>query len=179
MSIRIIGGFLGGRTLTTLPGRHTRPATERVREAVFSILQHDIEDTRVLDLFAGSGAYAIEAISRGASFAVMIEKDQMAAAIIKQNLHTFNLDLRLIIADWKKGLEILSGEGEKFNLVFSDPPYGTITAEKIDEELKKYDLMAPGSFLIMEHAGDMASELGNLIKTRRFGDSAISIFAYE
>jgi len=73
----------------------------------------------------------------------------------------------------------LSGEGEKFNLVFADPPYGTVTAEKIDEELKKYDLMAPGSFLIMEHAGDMASSLANLIKTRRFGDSAISIFAYE
>jgi 16S rRNA (guanine966-N2)-methyltransferase len=179
MSIRIIGGYLGGRTLATLQGRHTRPAIERVREAVFSILQHDIEDTKVLDLFAGSGAYAIEAISRGAKFAVMIEKDQMAANIIKQNLHTFNLDLRLIIADWKKGLEILSGEGEKFNLVFADPPYGTVTAEKIDEELKKYDLMAPGSFLIMEHAGDMASSLANLIKTRRFGDSAISIFAYE
>jgi len=179
MSIRIVGGFLGGRMLTTLPGRQTRPATERVREAVFSILQHDIEGTQVLDLFAGSGAYAIEAVSRGAVGAVMIEKDQRAAAIIKQNLRTFGLDLRLIIADWKKGLEILAGEGEKFNLVFADPPYGTVTSEKIDEELKKNDLIAPGGFFIMEHAGDMASELPHLIKMRRFGDSAISIFAYE
>ncbi len=179
MSIRIVGGFLKGRIISTLHGRNTRPTINRVREAVFSILQHDIADARVLDMFAGSGAYAIEAVSRGAAGAVMIENSQRAAAIIRENLQACDLDLRLIMAGWKKGLEILSAEGDKFNLVFADPPYGQVAAKDIDAELRKFGLMAPGGFLIMEHAGKDSYPLPNLIKTSKFGDSALSIFAYE
>lgn len=165
--------------LDSLPGQTTRPASGRVREAVFSILQHDLEGALVLDLFAGSGAYAIEAVSRGAADAVMVEKSRKAAGVIRDNLRLCDLNLRLIVADWKRGLEILHEEGRRFNLVFADPPYEMISAEKIDRELKKYGLIAPGGFFILEHAGEENAELPHLIKTRRFGDSAITIYGYE
>ena len=91
MSVRVAGGYLKGRILKTVPGQVTRPTTGRVREAIFSILQHDIEGAEILDLFAGSGALSIEAISRGAASAVMIEKYPKAARVIRANLKTCDL----------------------------------------------------------------------------------------
>jgi 16S rRNA (guanine966-N2)-methyltransferase len=179
MSIRVAGGDLRGHILKTLPGRATRPTTAKVRESIFSILQHDIDGADVLDLFSGSGALAIEAISRGAASAVLIEKNSKAAAVIRQNLKKCNLDLRLIVTDHIKGMEILFEEGARFDLVFADPPYGLITPDDIDRLLIKFSLLKPGGFLIMEHAGDYRPESERVIKTRRFGDSAISIFNYE
>jgi 16S rRNA (guanine(966)-N(2))-methyltransferase RsmD len=179
MSIRVAGGYLRGHTLKTLSGQATRPTTARVREAIFSILQHDLADTEVLDLFAGSGALAIEAISRGAASAVLVEKNPKAAEIIKKNLQKCKLDLRLLVSDYVKGMEILSGEGRKFDLVFADPPYGLITPDEVGHLLVKFSLFKDGGFLIMEHAGDFIPDADSVIKTRRFGDSAISILKYE
>ncbi len=179
MSIKIAGGYLKGRNLKTLSGQATRPTTGKVREAVFSILQHDLPDADVLDLFAGSGALAIEAISRGAHSAVMVEKKHQAAAVIKKNLEICGIDLRLIVADFKKGMAILSSESAAFDLIFADPPYGLIDPDKLYDLLVEFALFKTGGFLIMEHAGDFAPESNAVIKTRRFGDSAISIYAYE
>jgi 16S rRNA (guanine(966)-N(2))-methyltransferase RsmD len=179
MSIRVAGGYLRGRTLKTLPGQATRPTTARMREAIFSILQHDISDADVLDIFSGSGALAIEAISRGASSAVLIEKNARAAAVIRQNLQKCDLDLRLLAVDYLKGMEILSNEGQRFNLVFADPPYGKITPDELGHLLSKFSLLKSDGFLIMEHAGDSAPDADRVVKTRRFGDSAISILKYE
>lgn len=178
MSIRVAGGYLRGHILKTLPGQATRPTTARVREAIFSILQHDIADTDVLDLFAGSGALAIEAVSRGASSAVLIEKSPKAAAVIRHNLQKCDLDLRLMVVDYLKGMEILGQEGQKFDLVFADPPYGRITPDEIGRLLVKFSLLKEGGFLIMEHAGKFRPDPDRVIKTRRFGDSAISILSY-
>lgn len=179
MSIKIAGGYLKGRVLRTLSGKATRPTTGKVREAIFSILQHDLPGADVLDLFAGSGALAIEAISRGADTAVMIEKKHQAAAVIKKNLDVCGLDLRLIVADFKKGLGILSSEGAAFDLIFADPPYGLIDPDKLYDLLVDFALFKPGGFLIMEYAGDHTPQSNAVIKSRRFGDSAISIYAYE
>ena len=177
--MRITGGYLKGRILKTLPGQLTRPTPGRIREALFSILQHDLENTDVLDLFAGSGALAIEAVSRGAASAVLVEKNERAAAIIRQNLAKCELQLRLIVADYKKGSEILAGEMKKFDLIFADPPYGTVTADDLGLLLVKFSLFKPDGFLIMEHSGDYEPPQETIIKTRRFGDSAISILRYE
>jgi 16S rRNA (guanine966-N2)-methyltransferase len=179
MSIRVAGGVLGGRTLKTLPGRATRPTTGRVREAIFSILQHDIDGAAVLDIFAGSGALAIEALSRGAASAVLIEKHPRAAAVIKDNLKQLDLSARLIVSDYSAGLQLLVDEGLSFDLVFADPPYDLIGPDKLCEKLAKYPLLKAGAMLIMEHAGAVIPENERVIKTRRFGDSAISIFRYE
>jgi len=178
MSIRIAGGDLKGHQLKTLPGMATRPTTGKIREAIFSILQHDIDGSEVLDLFSGSGALAIEAISRGASSAVLVEKKHQAAAVIRQNLKKCDLDLRLLAVDYVKGLEILSDEGAAFDLVFADPPYGLILPEDLLQLLAKFSLLKPDGLLIMEHAGPLSFGTEHVIKTRRFGDSAISILHY-
>lgn len=179
MSIRVSGGYLKGYILKTLPGQATRPTTGKVREAVFSILQHDIADAEVLDLFAGSGALAIEAISRGAASAVMVEKNPRAAAVIRDNLRKCGLELRLIVAGYTRGVEILAAEGKTFDLIFADPPYGKVTPDKLGDLLVKFSLFKPGGFLIMEHAGDYTPDAEKVVTTRRFGDSAITIFSYE
>ncbi|MCP4566340.1 MAG: 16S rRNA (guanine(966)-N(2))-methyltransferase RsmD, partial [FCB group bacterium] len=127
MSIRVAGGQLRGRILKTVPGMVTRPTTGRVREAIFSILQHDLDGADVLDIFAGSGALAIEALSRGAGSAVLIEKGRQAVSVIKQNLEKCELTARLITTDYQKGLGILLAEKKQFDLIFADPPYELIT----------------------------------------------------
>lgn len=179
MSVRIVGGSLRGYTLKTLPGIKTRPTTGKVRESIFAILQHDLIGAEVLDVFAGSGALAIEAVSRGANDAVLIEKKAQAAAVIKANLEKCGLKLRLLQVDYKKGFEILAEEGKKFDLVFADPPYGLVDPVKLDRMICDRGLINPGGFLIMEHAGDLVVKADNVIKSRRFGDSAITIFSHE
>ncbi len=89
------------------------------------------------------------------------------------------LELRLIVADYKKGSEILATEMKRFDLIFADPPYGTVTADDLGLLLVKFSLFKPGGFLIMEHAGDYEPPPERIVKTRRFGDSAISILRYE
>ena len=179
MSVRIAGGTLRGYELKTLPGTNTRPTTGKVRESIFSILQHDLPGAVVLDIFAGSGALAIEAVSRGAADAVMIEKKAQAAAVIKANLEKCDLKLRLLQVDFKKGLAILKEEGQRFDLIFADPPYGLIDPVKLDLMVCEQGLINSGGFLIMEHAGDLVVKADNVIKSRRFGDSAITIFSHE
>ncbi len=179
MSVRIMGGYLKGYPIKTLPGHQMRPTTGRVREAIFSILQHEITGSEVLDIFAGSGALAIEAISRGAASAVLIEKNQKAAAVIRKNLEKCHLDLRLIATHYRTALEILSTEEKKFDLVFADPPYELIRPNEMFDLLANYPLVKPNGFLIMEHSGSLSPEGGDIIKTRRFGDSAVTIYKYE
>lgn len=178
MSLTVSGGSLRGRRLATLPGRDTRPTIGRVREAMFSILQHDLDGARVLDLFAGSGALAIEAVSRGAASAVLIENNPKAAAVIRGNLDRCGLDLRLLVANFTAGLEILAGEAAVFDLAFADPPYGLIPPPEMYRILAEYRLMTAGGFLIMEHAGRVQPEGDAIVVTRRFGDSAITIYRY-
>ncbi len=179
MSIRVMGGYLKGYQLKAVPGRETRPTTGRLREAIFSILQHEIPEAEVLDIFAGSGALAIEAVSRGAASAVLIEKKHKAVATIWANLEKCHLDLRVIATGYTKALEILASEKARFDLIFADPPYGLITPLKLSRLLDKYSLVKSGGFLIMEHSGDTRPEGENIVKTRRFGDSAITIYQYE
>ena len=179
MSIRVAGGLFKGRTLKTLPGMETRPTTGRVREAIFSILQHDLDQAAILDIFSGSGALAIEALSRGAASAVLIEQNSKAAAIIKSNLKTVGATARLIVKGYQSALAMLDSEGQTFDLIFADPPYALISPDELVEELSKYSLVKSGAMLIMEHAGTVIPADNRMIKTRRFGDSAISIFRYE
>lgn len=176
MSLRIIGGELKGRKLKAPPGRSTRPTTGRVREAIFAILQHDIAEADILELFAGSGALSIEALSRGAKSAVIVEKSTTAVQIIKENLLACNLDERVLACGYKKGLEILSEEGEKFDLAFADPPYGKIGPDNLYQILIKFALMRADGFFIIEHPGDIKPASEMVIKTRRFGDSSVSIY---
>ncbi|MEE9441954.1 MAG: 16S rRNA (guanine(966)-N(2))-methyltransferase RsmD [candidate division Zixibacteria bacterium] len=179
MSLKITGGHLKGRIIKTSSGRDTRPTLGRVREAIFSMIQHDIEDADILDLFAGSGALAIEALSRGAASAILIEKNRKTTGIIKTNLDSLELRARILNADYIKAFQILKSESKRFDIIFADPPYDLIEPDRLASEISEYSLIKPGGLFILEHAGNIVPEDVRKIKTRRFGDSAVSVFHYE
>jgi len=122
---RIIAGTAGGHRLQAPAGRETRPTSDRVREAVFSRLEHDglLDGTRVLDLYAGSGALGLEALSRGAGSAVLVEQGQGAARTIRRNLGATGLQQAQVIADRVERVLARPLEGAAFDLVLADPPH--------------------------------------------------------
>jgi 16S rRNA (guanine966-N2)-methyltransferase len=129
--MRIVGGKFKGRAIAAPPGRETRPTSDRAREAVFNILEHaawspGVEERRVLDLFAGSGALGLEAISRGASFALFVETDAGARGAIRDTIEAFGLfgATRIHRRDATDLGVKPAGLGDRFDLVFLDPPYG-------------------------------------------------------
>ena len=123
--LRIITGTAKGKKLKTLEGEATRPTSDRIKEAVFSAIQFDVENRRVLDLFAGSGQLGLEALSRGAQSAVFIDSAREAIDIVKENARTtgFFDKCRYLVSDWRNYIRKASSLGrDKFDLVFIDPP---------------------------------------------------------
>ncbi len=130
--MRVIAGEHGGRRLRTLAGRALRPTQDRIRESLFGVLGDEVAGARVLDLFAGSGALGIEALSRGAAAAVFVDRDPRALAVIRRNLDDLRLTDRarilrgLLPADLKR---VLSAHGP-FDIILADPPYRTLLARE-------------------------------------------------
>ena len=123
--LRVVAGRWRGRTLRAPRGLAVRPTTDRVREAIFAILGERVAGAKVLDLFAGTGAMAIEALSRGASEAVLVESSPPAAGVLKANLASVGASSAVCLSmDYRKALRRLAARGETFSLAFLDPPYG-------------------------------------------------------
>jgi 16S rRNA (guanine966-N2)-methyltransferase len=121
--VRVVAGRLGGRRLRAVPGSATRPTSDRVREALFSVLGPRVEGARVLDLFAGTGALAIEALSRGAASAVLVEQSAQATAVIRANLEALGLTGVATVRRTKAEVYLRSQRDGPFDLAFLDPPY--------------------------------------------------------
>ena len=123
--MRVISGTARGKKLNSLAGLETRPTLDRVKEALFNILQFNIKEASVLDLFSGSGALAIEALSRGAKQAVVCDNSNKAIKIIKENLEATRLieKTEIINKDYIEALKKLNKESKKFDIIFLDPPY--------------------------------------------------------
>jgi 16S rRNA (guanine966-N2)-methyltransferase len=177
--VRIVAGRLGGRRLTAPPGDETRPTSDRVREALFSVLG-SLEGETVLDLFAGSGALAIEALSRGAGRAVLVERDARAVVAIRHNLEA--LDLGPTVAEVRRrdvlrALRDASEAGESYDLVFIDPPYRL--AAGLGPELTEalVPVLAPDARVVGESDRRMPLELPGTTMTfeRRYGDTLLRI----
>lgn len=156
--MRIITGKAKGIRLATLEGEATRPTAERTKEAVFSMLQFDIEDRRVLDLFAGSGQMGLEALSRGARSAVLVDHAKAAISVIKQNIEKTKLEgASTVCAD---SLEFLRAEGRKrnesakFDIVFLDPPYADRIIPRALDLLLSGRLIKRTSLIVCESASN-------------------------
>ena len=147
--MRVISGTARGKKLNTLSGLNTRPTLDRVKEAVFSIIQFDLEDKNVLDLFSGSGALAIEALSRGAKNAVMCDNSYEAIKIIKQNVKETRLidKVEIINKDYAEALKKLN---KKFNIIFLDPPYKSDFAIKSMEYIFRNNMLLDDGIIIFE-----------------------------
>ena len=148
--MRIITGSAKGIRLKTLEGEVTRPTAERVKEAVFSMLQFDIEGRRVLDLFSGSGQMALEALSRGAASAVMVDMNRDAVKIMEENALKTKLYPQCKI--WRMDYMdyIRRNHGETFDIVFLDPPYASDALSESLLLLLRYDLLKPGARVVCE-----------------------------
>jgi 16S rRNA (guanine966-N2)-methyltransferase len=173
VSLRVVAGAHRGRPLKAPPGRGTRPTADKVREALFSILG-PIEQARVLDLFAGSGALGIEALSRGAASATFVEQDRRAAAVIRQNLEALGEEAEVVVADAASWLQRQSTAA--FDLVLIDPPYDSAAA--LGATLS--ELLPP----VLGQTGRIVTESDKrnpltldlpLAKERTYGDTRIAI----
>jgi 16S rRNA (guanine(966)-N(2))-methyltransferase RsmD len=149
--LRIITGTAKGKKLITLEGEATRPTSERIKEAVFSSIQFDLEERRVLDLFAGSGQLGLEALSRGAASAFFTDSEREAIEIVKKNAVTcgFQDKCKYLVSDWRNYIRKASGR-EKFDLVFVDPPYAMECCGDALLRLEKSELLADGAIVVLE-----------------------------
>ncbi len=180
--MRIVAGEFRGRHLSTPGGDATRPTAARAREALFAILA-DVSAERVLDLYAGSGALGLEALSRGAERLVLIESSKAAQQAIRTNLASLGVEARATLLPLRaeasfKALERLG----PFSLVFADPPWADAQAAlAVLEKLAGSSLLAPAARLVLEHAartppiGKAGARL-RAVDTRRWGDTAVTIF---
>jgi 16S rRNA (guanine966-N2)-methyltransferase len=176
--MRVIAGALGGRRLRAPAGRATRPTSDRVREALFSMLG-ELGGARVLDLFAGSGALGIEALSRGAEHAVFVERDSAAAAVLRENLRALRVGperAEVRRGDALAALRHASASGETYDLLFIDPPYGEAGTWSPRLAASLPELLAPGARVVAESDRRLPLELGLPVETeRRYGDTSITI----
>jgi 16S rRNA (guanine(966)-N(2))-methyltransferase RsmD len=180
--MRVIAGELKGRRLVAPRGWTVRPTSDRVREAIFDILGPVWNFPRILDLFAGTGALGIEAVSRGAGEAVFVEQGKAALTVLKGNLKALGLKSRawILPVAAKRGIAILAEKGSIFNLIFIDPPYGKGLADKTLEEIVNSGILATGAIIVVEHSSreEIAPPHG-LVRSqqRRYGDTTVSFYA--
>lgn len=182
--MRIVGGRLKGRVISATKSNATRPTSDRVREAVFNILIHGpgfpaIEDARVIDLFAGTGALGIEAVSRGASFALFVENAADARAAIQTNIEALGLQGESKI--FRRDATLLGpmGRGAQYDIAFLDPPYGKGLGEKAIASLIAGNWLSPDAAIVLEERSDASIALPpgiNAIDKREYGDTQV-IFA--
>ncbi|MBQ3145029.1 MAG: 16S rRNA (guanine(966)-N(2))-methyltransferase RsmD [Clostridia bacterium] len=150
--MRVISGTARGKKLSSLEGLETRPTLDRVKEALFNIIQFDLKDAKILDLFSGSGALAIEALSRGATEAVLCDNSNKAIQIINRNLKDTRLEnkAKVINKDYTDTIKQLHNEFKKFNIIFLDPPYKTNYAINAIEQILEYNLLKEDGIIIVE-----------------------------
>ena len=181
--MRIIGGEARSRTLKAPSGTDTRPTLDQVRESLFNILQFRIRGKSVLDLYAGSGAIALEALSRGAVRAVLCDSSREAARVIAENIKSLGYEekARLLPMPDMRATELLAAEKERFDYIFLDPPY-KMNASPVIGRLIDLELLNRGGTLIVEHLADNApAPDGRLERTdeRRYRDTRISFFTLK
>lgn len=180
--MRVITGSARGRRLRELEGTETRPTTDRVKESMFNILQFDIEGSRVLDLFAGTGQLGIEALSRGAAAAVFVEQRRDAAALIRENLRLTGLTDRARVVNGE-ALVYLASAGERFDIIFLDPPYAAKLWKPVLDAVSRFDILSDHGIIICESPQDEAlpEAVGScrIHRTYRYGRIKLTTYHRE
>lgn len=182
-SMRIISGEYGGRRLKSLPGDNTRPTTDKVKESIFNMIGPYFDGGKVLDLFAGSGSLAIEAVSRGCELAVCVDKNYQALNVIKENIeltkesHKF----KVIKGDADRVILQLANAGEVFDYLFLDPPYAQ---QKINEQVIKMDelgLLSGEALIVCEtdRSVKLTDSIGEFVCRRRQNYGGTEVVIYE
>jgi len=183
--MRVIAGEAKGRRLKAPRGRALRPTADRVKEALFNILPHDLSGYRVLDLFAGAGSLSAEALSRGAAEATLVDASHRAGKAIRENLQTLGLSRRSKVwaAPVLRSIRLLARRGETFDLIFLDPPYEKDWVGKTLKAIAQEGLLREEGVLVAEHSAREKVEerygpLG-LRDQRRYGSTLLSFFGHR
>ncbi|MGE5664034.1 MAG: 16S rRNA (guanine(966)-N(2))-methyltransferase RsmD [Deltaproteobacteria bacterium] len=179
--MRIVAGRWRGRTLRAPKGASVRPTLDRVREAVFDILGERVAGRTVLDLFAGTGAMGLEALSRDAASAVFVESDPRVFEVLRANMESLGAEgAEALLLDYRRALRALRARKRLFDLVFLDPPYGKGLGSAAARELVRAGLVAPGSVVVAEEAArapeDPFPDGWEAAADRRYGDTRIRVY---
>jgi 16S rRNA (guanine966-N2)-methyltransferase len=183
--VRIIGGECRGRRLQTIRGRSIRPTSDRVKESLFSILGNRIQNARILDLFAGTGALGLEALSRGGESAVFVDKDRRALKTVTANINACRLSSRCRLICWDAGrdLNCLKSAEHRFDLVFMDPPYDRNLVKPALLKAVEASLLAPEAVIAVEHSlnEETPERVSKLIRSdqRKYGSTRISFYELQ
>lgn len=186
--MRIVGGSRRGKVLIAPPGEGTRPTSDRARQAVFNVLEHaawapGLEGARVIDLFAGSGAMGLEAISRGAAFCLFVETDEAARGAIRENVEALDVIGRTRVHRRDAtDLGVKPGSaGEPFTIAFLDPPYRSGLGERALTELARGGWLAPGTVCVLEQsATELLQDTSGFerVDNRRYGAAQVSFLRF-
>jgi len=180
--MRIIAGVNKGHKLLTLPGLSTRPMMDRMKEAIFNIIGPFFSDGTILDLFGGSGALSLEALSRGNKLSYIVEKAPAAIKVIEQNIKNLKQEnnIKIFKCDYKIALKKLSKENIKFDLVFIDPPYKLNVIDQIIDYLLQNDMLDIDAFIICHYSkGNYnVQEINdfNLVKSFSYSSNEVCIY---
>lgn len=184
MGLRVIGGELKGRKLYSDRGQKIRPTADRIRESIFNILSDRVRQAQVLDLFSGTGALGIEALSRGAESVVFMDNSHRSLSVIKRNVQWCGIDSRVKIIKWhiQKNLDCLKWSRSGFNLVFIDPPYNRNLIKPTLMHLHGCKPLRSGACVVVEHSSMEpipADRVGfELSDQRRYGKTLVSFLKY-
>ena len=175
MNVRIIAGEFGGRVIDGSASDKTHPMSERIRNAMFNKLGTDIQGVKVLDAFAGSGSLGLEALSRGASSVVFVDRDRIAQKIIEKNIFALKVERRsqLIkanVSSWMNTTE------ERFDIIFTDPPYHDMQLSTVT---RLFGLLKPNGLMVLSYPGrgEMPTETGVVVvDNRSYGNAALAFY---
>ncbi len=180
--MRVITGKARGVALKTPDGLQTRPTADRVKEALFSVIQFDIPGARVLDLFAGTGQLGIEALSRGAKEAVFVDAGEPACKLVRENLKRTKLEnqARVVKGDY---LSFLKSTRESFDLIFLDPPYAEVFLENALKCISEIDILQSGGIIVAERplGKELELTLPGYIRSKdyKYGKTLITLYRKE
>lgn len=185
MAVRVIAGAARGRALKAVPGMNTRPTTDKVKEAIFSMIGPYFDGGAALDLFAGTGGLGIEAWSRGIDKVIFVDKEKASMDTIRLNLEAAGATeaSELYRNDAQRALKALAKRGIAFRLVFLDPPYRIATMDTLMRELVGYGMLEPDAIVVVEHDAEVRypdeMERFSLVRNAKYGDTAVTIYRYE
>ena len=177
--MRVISGSARGVALKTPDGSKTRPTADRVKEAMFSIIQFDLPGARVLDLFGGTGQLGIEALSRGAKFSVFVDQGAQACALIRENLKRtrFESSAKVIQSDYDL---YLRKNSDKFDIILLDPPYAEVFLENSLKIISEIDILQSGGIIVAERplGKEIPCEFSGLVRSKdyKYGNTLLTIF---
>ncbi len=182
--MRIVAGQAKGRKLFAPKGRHVRPTADQVREALFSLLGPRILNAQVLDLFAGTGALGLEALSRGAAHAVFVEKARQVRSVLERNILELGFEARsnVVLGDALEAISILERKKKLFDVIFLDPPYKGSLLSKALYAIGVSELLGSKAIIAAEHPSSCVPDLPKILRTvttKSYGGTGLSIIEYQ